>query len=152
LTGIRSGNLPVNEVRYKWIGALQPTSAIVVAKMYSASQSCRVVVSEKADLSSPVYSATGHARGDVNYIVRMQLSNLRPGTKYYYAISANGAIDNSSDDIGTFTTPEEDAFSYRFVVASCAVTSDHQVYHAMLNKSPLFYVSTGDLHYGNPNS
>jgi hypothetical protein len=151
-TGNTTAPATVNEVQYKWAGALQPTSATVVAKLTSASSVCRVVVSPNANLSNPMYSPYRTASASVNYMVKMPVTNLAPGTLYYYAIESNGAVDNSSNDVGTFTTPSAGAFSYRFVVGSCVVSSDHQVYTAMKGKSPLFYMSTGDLHYGNPNS
>jgi hypothetical protein len=153
LTGIpHDGVSYVNELQYKWVGALQPSSATVVAKLSSASTSCRVVFSTSPSLTSPIYSSIGNCAAAVNYMTKMKVSGLNPATKYYYAVESNGAIDNSSNDIGSFTTPEQGGFSYKFVVASCAVTSDHQVYTAMKNKAPLMYISTGDLHYGNPNS
>jgi hypothetical protein len=152
LKGIVTEVPVVNELIYKWVGALQPTSVELVAKLASASTNCRAVVSTSAKLTSPVYSRRTEVTATRNYMAKMKITGLLPNTLYYYAIESNGTIDKSSNDVGTFTTPVDGAFSYRFVVASCAVTSDHQVYTAMKNKSPLFYLSSGDLHYGNPNS
>jgi hypothetical protein len=115
-TGNTTAPATVNEVQYKWAGALQPTSATVVAKLTSASSVCRVVVSPNANLSNPMYSPYRTASASVNYMVKMPVTNLAPGTLYYYAIESNGAVDNSSNDVGTFTTPSAGAFSYRFVV------------------------------------
>jgi hypothetical protein len=152
LKGIATETPMVNELIYKWVGALQPRSADVVAKLSSASTNCRAVVSTSPKLTTPLYSTSVEVSASRSYMAKMKIGGLTPNTLYYYAIESNGSIDKSSNDIGTFTTPVDGAFSYRFVVASCAVTSDHQVYTAMKNKSPLFYMSTGDLHYGNPNS
>lgn len=152
LKGITTEVPVVNELIYKWVGALQPNSVELVAKMTSASVNCRAVVSTSAKLTSPVYSSRAEVSASRNYMAKMRITGLLPNTLYYYAIESNGSIDKSSNDVGTFTTPVDGAFTYRFVVASCAVTSDHQVYTAMKNKEPLFYLSSGDLHYGNPNN
>jgi alkaline phosphatase D len=85
-------------------------------------------------------------------MAKMNITGLQPATTYYYAVQSNGVVDNSSDDIGRFTTPAAGAFSYTFTVGSCAVNSNHQVYTAIQNKNPLFHLTTGDFHYANPNS
>jgi hypothetical protein len=59
LTGV-SGTI-LNEVVYQWSGAVQPTSATVVAKLTNASTNCRLVVSTSSTLSSPLVSAAATA-------------------------------------------------------------------------------------------
>lgn len=151
LTGIESGS-GANEVVYQWSGAIQPTSAVVMAKMTAASTTCKLVVSTSASLTSPILSASATASSSNNLMAKMTVTGLAPNTTYYYAIQSNGITDNSSDDIGQFKTPASGPFSFRFTVGSCAVNSNHQVYTLMNSKAPLFHLSTGDIHYANPNS
>jgi hypothetical protein len=142
----------VNEVIYQWSGAVQPTSATVVAKLTNPSTSCRLVVSTSASLSSPLLSPAATASSANNNMARMTIRGLVPNTTYYYAVQSGGVTDNSTGDVGRFRTPAAGAFSFRFTVGSCAVSSDHQVYTLMRYKSPLFHLTTGDFHYANPNS
>jgi phosphodiesterase/alkaline phosphatase D-like protein len=151
LTGI-GGTAGVNEVIYMWSGALQPTSATVVAKVTSASTTCKLVVSTSPTLTSPLLSASATASSSNNFMAKMTITGLASNTTYYYAVQSNGITDNSTDDIGTFKTPVSGPFSFKFTVGSCAVNSNHQAYTVMKNKAPLFHMSTGDFHYANPNS
>jgi hypothetical protein len=152
LNGIEIPTSDVNEVQYKWVGALQPHSVVVVAKLTSSSTHCRVLASKSPALTNAIFSGEVSARATSNFVVKMNLIGLNSNSLYYYAIESNGKVDNSTMDIGTFKTPVNSASSFRFTVFSCAVSSDHQAYTAMANKSPLFMVNTGDLHYRNPNS
>lgn len=151
--GLTGNNISsINEVIYKWSGAIQPTSAVVVAKLTTASSTCRLVVSTSSSLTNPILSPAVSANSVNNFMAKMTVTGLTPGTTYFYAIQSNNITDNSSDDIGKFITPSAGAFSYKFTVGSCAVNSNHPAYTRMLNKTPLFHISTGDIHYANPNS
>jgi len=147
---IAAGTL--NEVIYQWSGAIQPTSATVVAKLTSASTTCRAVVSTSQSLSNPIYSPAASASSSNNFMAKMNVTGLQPNTTYYYAIESNGIVDNSVTDIGIFKTPAAGPFSFSFTVGSCSSTGNHQVYTAMQNKNPLFFLQTGDFHYLDPNS
>ncbi len=142
----------INEVVYMWSGAIQPTSATVVAKLTRASTTCRLVVSTSAALSQPQFSGFATASAGNNLMAKMNISGLTPNTTYFYAVESGNVTDNSSDDIGKFTTPAAQPFSFKFTVGSCAVSSNHQAYTLMNNKTPLFHMATGDFHYANPNS
>jgi phosphodiesterase/alkaline phosphatase D-like protein len=147
-----TGGATVNEVIYQWSGAVQPQQATVVAKVTTASTTCRLVVSTSAALTAPIFSANATASTANNFMAKMTVTGLTPGTTYFYAVASNGVTDASADDIGKFTTPSAGPFSYSFTVGSCAVSSNHQAYTAMANKAPLFHMATGDFHYANPNS
>jgi alkaline phosphatase D len=142
----------LNEVVYQWSGAIQPTSATVVAKMTSASTTCRALASTSASLTNPIYSAVASASTSNNLMAKMNFTGLQPNTTYYYAIESNGVVDNSSTDIGIFKTPAAGPFSFSFTLGSCSSTGGHSVYTAMGNKTPLFFLQTGDFHYLDPNS
>ena len=142
----------LNEVIYQWSGAIQPTTATVVAKMTSASTTCRALASTSASLTNPVFSQFASASTSNNFMAKMNFTALQPNTTYYYAIESNGVVDNSSTDIGIFKTPANGPFSFTFTHGSCSSTGNHQVYTAMLNRNPLFFLQTGDFHYLDPNS
>lgn len=141
-----------NEVRYQWSGAIQPGSAMVAAKMSLPSATCRLMVSTSNTFTNSIFSEFATASAANNLMAKMQVNGLAPGTHYFYAIQSNGYTDRSSDDIGSFTTPAAGPFSYHFTVGSCAVSSSHNVYNLMSQKTPLFHLATGDFHYANPNS
>lgn len=152
LAGVVIANPNINEVIYQWSGAITPTSATVVAKMTSASTTCKLLVSTSSTLANPLFSANATVSSTNNNMAKMTITGLNPNTTYFYAIQSNNVIDNSPDDIGKFITPVNGAFTYKFTVGSCAVNSNHQVYNLMTSKAPLFHLSTGDIHYANPNS
>lgn len=141
-----------NEVKYIWSGALTYHSAKVNAKMSDSSSSIRLLADDDSTFSSPEFSPNYSVNSSTNYMVSMEVDNLTPLTKYYYAVESDGIIDASWDDIGSFTTFDNGPFSYSFVIGSCAAQSNHKVFDVMKNMSPSFYMNMGDLHYQNPNS
>ena len=147
-----SANTTVNEVIYLLSGALQPTSITISAKMTTASTTCRAVVSTSSNLSNPIYSPFVSSSSASNFMTKFNVTGLQPNTPYFYAIESNGVVDNSTDDIGQFKTPVAGAFSFTFAHGSCSGSSSHQVFTAIQNKNPLFFLETGDFHYADPNS
>jgi phosphodiesterase/alkaline phosphatase D-like protein len=142
----------VNEVIFLWSGAIQPTSATVVAKLSYPAEVCRLVISTSRKLRDPMYSLPVKVTAIDNHLARLEAQLLTPGTTYYYAIEADSILDDSDDDIGTFTTPEARPFSYHFTVGSCSGNSNHPVFKLIQDRDPLFHLTTGDFHYANPNS
>ena len=141
-----------NEVVYQWSGAITSSSVKVNAKLTSHTNLVRLVVSRFADLSSPLYGTYVIADASNNKMAALSISGLQSGTAYYYAVEADGIVDNSADDIGRFSTSVTGRFSFRFVTGSCALNSNHPVYTKMQEKNPLLMVVSGDFHYANPNS
>lgn len=141
-----------NEVKYLWCGAVTYKSAKVNAKMSDSSAAVQLIVDDDSAFSSPDFSPAYSVNGSTNYMVSMEIDNLNPLTKYYYAVVSDGIIDASFEDIGSFTTYANGPFSYSFVIGSCGVNSNHKVFDVMRNMSPNFYMNMGDLHYLNPNS
>ena len=135
-----------------WSGAITPVSARVNAKLSAATTQARIVASTNTGLTNPIYGPYSSANAGNNLMAAMSISGLTPNTKYYYAIEAGGVLDNSTDDIGSFTTPKAGAQSFRFIVGSCNLSSAHVVFNNMAEKNPLLEVITGDFHYNNPNS
>lgn len=144
--------IQTNEVIYLWSGAIQPTSATVVAKLTLSTTTARLRLSTSASLSNPIYSGYASASNTNNFMAKFGVSGLTPNTTYYYAVESAGVLDSSPGDIGKFKTPSSGAFSYRFTLGACAVTSNHQAYTLIQAKQPLFHLAAGDFHYANPNS
>ena len=135
-----------------WSGAITYNSAKVNAKMSDTSSSIRLIVDDDSTFSSPEFSNPYTVGVSTNYMVSMDITGLAQLTKYYYVVESDGIIDASFEDKGSFTTFANGAFSYSFVIGSCAYKSNHKVFDAMGNMSPNFYLNMGDLHYDNPNS
>lgn len=141
-----------NEVLYFWSGALTPSSIRVNGVLTLPSDNVRLMVSTASDMSNPIFSGYHKADSQHENTVSIEVNGLLPGKRYYYAFEMDGKPDLSKDDIGTFVTPQEGAFSYKFVVGSCSFFPNNIVYDAMLKENPLFFMVTGDLHYANPSS
>lgn len=141
-----------NEVIYMWSGAINSTSAKVNAKLTATTTTARLVISTNSSLTSPVFGPYATANTSNNMMAAMSIDGLSANTKYYYGIESGGIVDNSADDIGSFTTTGGLSFSYKFAVGSCGFNSDHIVYNKMNEKDPLFFLAIGDFHYSNPNS
>jgi phosphodiesterase/alkaline phosphatase D-like protein len=141
-----------NETVYMWSGAIAPNSAKVNAKLQNKTSRARLVASTNSSLTSPLYGDYAAADTWNNNVAAMSISGLTPNTKYYYAIEADGIVDNSADDIGSFTTPGTGGYSFKFSAGGCMQSSNHPIFDRMSEKSPLFHLSHGDFHYANPNS
>ena len=142
-----------NEVMTFWSGALQPTSARVNVKLLKPGAGVRLVVSTNPDFSTFIEGPRAILNKANPLMVALTINGLRPNTKYYYAIETGNKPDTSADDIGTFITPSDSAFSFQFTLGSCLHSnSHHPVFEKMLEKNPLFFLQMGDFHYDNPNS
>ncbi len=142
----------VNEVIYLWSGAITSSTAKVNAKLTSDSFAVRLVASTDPALTVPVFGPLTTANPSNSRMAAMNISSLIPNTKYYYAVEADGEVDNSADAVGTFTTPPNAAFSFTFTAGSCSLNSNHPVFTRIEEKNPFFHISSGDLHYADPNS
>jgi alkaline phosphatase D len=142
----------VSETIYMWSGALTPNTVRVTAKLSEASTQARLAVSTTPDFANPSFGQYVTANSTNNFMASMNITGLTPNTKYYYAVEVDGNLDNSLDDIGSFTTPRIGAQSFKFTVGSCNNSSAHVVFTKMAEKNPLLEVISGDFHYANPNS
>jgi hypothetical protein len=141
-----------NEVIYIWSGAVTHNSVKVNAKLTNASTTVRLVVDDDSTFSSPFYSGYYNADASTNYMVSMTTNALMPQTHYFYCVESGGIKDNSPDDVGSFTTFGNGAFSFSFTAGSCNYISNHPVFDVMKSFHPNFHITMGDLHYMNPNS
>lgn len=142
-----------NEVKFVISGALQSTSVKIHAKLTDSTTNVRALVSTSNPPAAPfIYSNVGKALAATNQIASLSVEGLQPNTRYYYQIEADGIIDDSPDDIGTFKTPDEGPYNFLFMAASCNRQPDTKTYDDFLGYDPLFYLNAGDLHYADPNS
>ncbi len=140
-----------NEVQFVLSGALQPRTIRLRAKLTNNTSNTRAVLSTTNPPAAPyIYSNTTVANDSNNRMAAYEVSGLQPNTKYYYAIEADGNVDTSPDDIGTFTTPKEGPFSYTFMAGSCNRFPNTVTYDDFFSYNALFYLNGGDLHYANP--
>jgi phosphodiesterase/alkaline phosphatase D-like protein len=137
----------VDLVEWVWSGGATPTSITVNTKLADDYDSVRLAVSQSADMSNAVYSGTDVALDQLNQrVVSFTVDGLTPNTHYYYAIEAGGRLDLVRQ--GQFTSFPSDPASFSFAFASCARTgSNGQVFDAIREAAPLFYMNVGDIHY-----
>ncbi|MBK9146770.1 MAG: alkaline phosphatase D family protein [Flavobacteriales bacterium] len=134
-----------------WSGALSPTSIQIRARLSGPTDSVRVLACAPPctdEVASP-YTA---AEPSTDLVAELHLQGLLPNTPYTYRFEVNDAPDASGIAAGSFTTPGFGAASFSFVAGSCNGSSSHPVWQAMRDQEPLFFLSTGDLHYRDPNS
>ena len=138
---------PFAVVESIWSGAVTANSAKVNAKLFNDSTTVRLLVSENADLNSPIYSGYYTAnKTKNNRMVSIAVADLNADTEYFYAIESEGTVDMAMK--GRFKTFPDVPASFTFAVASCATTgSNEYVFDTIRNLNPLFFLHTGDIHY-----
>ncbi len=139
-------------VKYLWSGALTPHSIKVNAKILFPSDSVRLMVSTHPNFSDSLMGNYTSVDSYTNLMVSLSIDSLVPGIKYYYAVEVNGIQSTELNPTGSFITPLNGPQSFSFIFNSCNRNGKHKAYDRMLDHHPLFYISPGDLHYGNPNS
>lgn len=138
-------------LRY-WSGALTANGIRVNVMVDSSCTSIRLQADDDPDWSSPIYSPQGAISDTTGGMVHLYLTGLDPDTPYRYRFEVNGAVDTAGVNTGRFRTPGAGPTDFSFVVGSCNTSGDHPVWESMGWSSPLFFLSTGDLHYADPNS
>ncbi len=134
--------------RGPWSGAVTPTSLVVKARLARPGLPTRLVYSEdesfhRRSATPPVVSATNDGN-----VVAFQVAELKPDTKYHYALEVNGRLDREKR--GEFRTFPEGRASFTIAFASCARTgSTLEVFDRIREHRPLFYMNMGDFHYLN---
>jgi phosphodiesterase/alkaline phosphatase D-like protein len=133
-------------VEWMWVGGVTPTGAAVRLRTAAETDMVRLLVSESADLSSPMTVA--QARPDGDRVADLHVSGLRPDTRYFYAAEVDGEVD--SDRVQSFRTFPHGPASFSFVLGSCQIGgSNGRVFDAMRSNDPLFVLAMGDWTYGN---
>jgi len=141
-----------NDVLYFWSGAVTHHSARINIVIERAASQVRMACSTTLDFENPVYSTYQSVTAATGFAAGFDVEGLKPNTRYYYAAEIDGILDRSPNDIGSFQTFQEGAFSYSFLLGACNLFPNNPVYDYMRAQNALFYVNVGDLHYANPNS
>lgn len=145
---------PPATVKSLWVGQTSSDSVIATAALTAdgTANSVRLVVSTSSDLTNPVYSAA--VVPDATFrLAKLTVAGLDSETQHYCAVEVDGTVD--PDKIGKFTTHSAlGAFSFKVGFASCSIGDHQDAFAAMLGleQQPLFFIHTGDFHYGNPST
>jgi len=139
-------------VQLYWSGALSSTGIAIRARTSGPSDSLRVAYCAAPCTGGYQYSAYSSTEAAHDLVARIALAELLPGTAYSYRFEVDGILDTTAANTGRFRTPAAGPASFSFVLGSCNGFSMHPVWQAMRDLDPLFFLSTGDLHYRDPNS
>jgi alkaline phosphatase D len=138
--------------RYFWSGALTANSIKVNAKFSAVAPQVRLAVDTDSLFTNPIFSNSFSVDSSHNLTASVSVDGLMEDTRYYYAFEFDYVIDLTPGRIGSFKTAHNGPFSFNFAFNSCIGNAYHTFTQRVKNHEPLFFISTGDLHYGNPNS
>ncbi len=123
------------QVDFAWSGAITDSSFSVVFMPESAGR-FDVEILQGSDI---VFNRRIES-GDSLTPIRVDITSLDASTTYLWKV--NGVT-------GRATTFSQGPFSFDVAVGSCAATgSESPLFEQMALREPLFYLQTGDLHYG----
>jgi len=154
-----------SSVLYMLSGGITSTEASVTVKTDSISEgkNVRVVLSENDEFKPPyIFSDTKQLADSLqNFrILKFSFKGLKTNTTYYYRAEVDNMIaDNKT---GVFTTfPKENQPASFKIAFSCGnkdypetgetldSINNKSVFDSIRNEKPLFFLHTGDFHYGN---
>jgi phosphodiesterase/alkaline phosphatase D-like protein len=135
-----SAALYANKPDWSWTGAVTGHS-VVISTNWADGQPLAIQVSTEADLSDArAFEPQTSDAPPIGTVAKYTITDLQPGTAYHYGWEGKA--------YGQFQTFPEGQASFRFAFASCAATgSNHPVFDAIREQTPLFFINTGDLHY-----
>ncbi|MBI3867107.1 MAG: prolyl oligopeptidase family serine peptidase [Verrucomicrobia bacterium] len=132
--------------RGPWSGNVTPTSATVKARLQRDGLRSRLKLSERPSLEAARIFSADAASSNRHEVVEYDLKGLHPDTQYYYGLEIEGKLDVKTGSFRTF--PADAPASFSFAYASCARTaSTSDVFDAIRENHPLFYMNVGDWHY-----
>jgi hypothetical protein len=140
--------LPPSDVDWMWAGGTTESRTTIAARMAAPHDAVRLVVSRSEDLTDPQWTSAQAAVKENDNIVRFAVEPLLPDTQYFYAVEADGALDETRT--GVFRTFPVGPASFEVAFGSCARSgSNGAVFDAIRQLDPLLYMPIGDLHYAN---
>ncbi|MFN3216275.1 MAG: alkaline phosphatase D family protein [Acidimicrobiales bacterium] len=136
--------LPPSTVEWIWSGGVTGEGAVIKAKITEDFARVRLAIDDTDELTTPAWIEPASVEADV---VTFVLDDLDPDRRYHYAVAVDGLVDLVR--AGTFRTFPVGTADFTVAVGACArVGSNGAVFDAIRAADPLFYVMTGDFHYG----
>ncbi len=150
---------------FAWSGAVTHDSAVVAAgiknhRTTNGTIAVEIKAFDNPNLNgAPASSWSGYAVSANYYIVKAELSNLIPDTKYYYGIYVNNVLDNELNDAdngtnsytGTFKTfppaNQPASFMFTFSCSGKPDTEKNAIWDTIKDQDSLFFLHSGDLYY-----
>src|SRR5574341_107894 len=108
-----------------------------------------LLVSPDAKFARPTRLPIIRASSNDHNLVSFAVENLKPDTRYYYALEVDGRVERRKR--GAFRTfPVSNRASFAFAYGSCARTgSTLDTFDRIRELRPLFFMNVGDFHYLN---
>jgi phosphodiesterase/alkaline phosphatase D-like protein len=132
-------------VVYALTGAVGPNEATLSFKCNVKGK--YIVELKESDTGNVILSKKLKIRPNTGLFSKVEFLDLKEDTRYYYEIKASKKKFQSKK--GSFKTFKTGAFTYKVAFGSCADTgSDSRIFRVIKEQEPLFYLNTGDLHYG----
>ena len=141
-----------NSVQVYWSGALSATGITVKARLNAATDSVRLLYCAPPCLNGASFSAYATADSINDLVATFTIDGLEADREHIYRFEVDGVLDTTAAMLGKFRTAPVAPGHYSFLFGSCNSISYHPAWSAMREKQPLFFLSTGDLHYRDPNS
>jgi phosphodiesterase/alkaline phosphatase D-like protein len=133
-------------VVWVWSGAIDGTSATVVARVRDPAAAVRLAVSTDPGLADPTWVPASVRPADAPELVRFEATDLRPGARYHYAVEVDGALVTAR--AGRLRTLPEGPVSFSFALGSCAqVGTNGSVLDRIREADPDLLLITGDFAY-----
>lgn len=133
-------------VLWAWGGATTSTSFTVRAALKTTAPDAQLVVSERDDLAD-AWMIPPLNDPATEEVLAFSVDDLEPDTDYWYAVSGNGITERLMQ--GHVRTFPDGPATFTFAFSACANTgSNARVFETIRELEPLFFLHTGDFHYG----
>jgi phosphodiesterase/alkaline phosphatase D-like protein len=133
-------------VVWAWSGAIDGTSAVVVARVRDPGAQVRLAISTDPGLADPTWMPAAARPADDPALVRFEATGLRPGERYHYAVEVDGVLVTAR--AGRLRTLPEGPVSFSFALGSCAqVGNNGSVLDRIREADPDLFLITGDFAY-----
>jgi phosphodiesterase/alkaline phosphatase D-like protein len=137
---------PDSAVRWIWAGPPTSTRTAVAVRLTEPSQQVRLAVGSTPALLDPVYYPALERAPDDPAVVRFSVTDLAPGTQYYYAAEVDGAL--ITERTGSLRTSPDGPADLLLAFGACIQTgSSGVVFDRIREASPDLFVITGDFAY-----
>jgi phosphodiesterase/alkaline phosphatase D-like protein len=136
-------------VTWIWAGGTTDSSVVIKASLGRDVADAQLLISTREDLAdSRRVAAMPASSANATDLLGFAVDGLSPDTDYWYAVVADGTVDEARK--GHIRTFPSGAASFTFAFGSCANTgSNGVVFDTIRETNPLFFLSLGDFHYEN---